>query len=171
MVTGVETAGLVLATFPLVVEGLSHYVKGLQKIRSWRKFRLLLENYARQVKNQQVWYLDTLEQLFDGIVKSDEELAELVKDPAGDHWRKAGCETRLRLRLDHSYDHYMLTLKHMMDALTALAAKVAVLPSGKVGLYSRYYGQPTADKNLTVDLMGRRIGFYSGNKEAEGCAF
>lgn len=81
MVTGVEVAGLALATFPLVISGLSHYVEGLETIRSWRQFRRELRTYSIAFETERVWYLDTLEELLEGIVESNEELASMVADP------------------------------------------------------------------------------------------
>ena len=75
MVTGVETAGLVLAVFPLVVKGMQYYAEGLQTIQYWRRYRRELQNHARRIKTQWVRYLNTIELLFEGIVGSDEELA------------------------------------------------------------------------------------------------
>lgn len=75
MATGVETAGLVLAVFPLVVKGMQYYAEGLQTIQFWRRYRRELQNHARRIKTQWVRYLNTIELLFGGIVGSDEELA------------------------------------------------------------------------------------------------
>jgi uncharacterized protein YeeX (DUF496 family) len=82
-VTGVETAGLVLATFPLVVDGLQHWVRGADSIRRRQKVRRELESYATRLKNQRVTCLDTLEQFLTDIFPSDEELAKMTADPGG----------------------------------------------------------------------------------------
>jgi hypothetical protein len=47
MVTGIETAGLVLAAFPLVVNGLGSYVAGADTLRRWRNERM----YGRELKH------------------------------------------------------------------------------------------------------------------------
>ena len=132
MVTGVETAGLVLASFPLVVNGLTRYVDGVQTIRYWRRFRRELASYARKLENQRVWYLDTLEELFDGIVQSNDELAALVNDPVGPSWKKAGYEKQLRMRLGQSYDHYLDTLADIVATLEDMRDKLGVQAPGKV---------------------------------------
>ena len=38
MATGIETAGLVLAAFPLVVKGLGAYVDGVRMIKYWKRY-------------------------------------------------------------------------------------------------------------------------------------
>lgn len=39
MLTGVETAGLVLASFPLLISALEHYREGFESLKEWWKFR------------------------------------------------------------------------------------------------------------------------------------
>lgn len=137
MVTGVETAGLVLAAFPLVVDGLSHYADGIQTIQYWRRYRRELRDYARKLKSQGVRYQNTLELLFDGIVESEEELAALLKDPAGSLWQGTEYEEGLRSRLDHSYGHFLDVLKNMIETLDAMKARLGIDPSGNVSAPSK----------------------------------
>lgn len=117
MVIGVETAGLVLAAFPLVVSGLTHYVDGLRTINSWRGYRRQLKNYTRILNAHKIHYENTIELLFDGIVESDEELAALMKHPAGDLWREANYDVKLKRRLNRGFDHFFETIKHMDETL------------------------------------------------------
>ena len=102
MVTGIETAGLVLAAFPIVVHGLSRYVEGVETIRYWRRFRRQVADYARKLENQRIRYLDTLEELLDGIVKSNDDLATLINEPTCSAWQDDEYERRLRQRLGHT---------------------------------------------------------------------
>lgn len=132
MATGVETAGLVLASIPLIVDGLGHYVNGLQTIRYWRRYRRELQNYARALGCQRKKFLNTLELLFDGIVETDEELASLVNDPLGASWRREKFKKSLMVRLDHNYEDFLETLQNMHDSLEEIAAKLKLGESGKV---------------------------------------
>lgn len=132
MVTGVETSGMVLAAFPLIVDGLGHYVNGLRTIEYWRRYHRELNNYVRRIKSQKVQYINTLELLFDGIVESEEELAVLVNDPVGISWQNEKHERRLGRRLDHCYKHFLDILKSMIETLKATGAKLGIDSSGKV---------------------------------------
>lgn len=104
-------------------------------------------------------YLDTLELLFDGIVGSEEELAVLVKDPAGVSWQEAKYESGLRSRLDHSYDHFLEILKHMVGTLEELAAKLKIDPSGNVKSPGKNVGKLRKLTTFDVDHMGPTL-FY-----------
>ena len=134
MVTGVETAGLVLAGFPLAMDGLGYMLKGLQAADFWRKYRRELNNYHRMLGCQRIFYLNTLEQLLDGIIEADEELGELVSDPRRASWWKPDYEKRLRVRLDRSYDQYFDVLEHMVDTLEDVREELGVPTTGTVGL-------------------------------------
>ena len=117
MVTGVETAGLVLAAFPIIVKGLTSYIDGLQKIDQWRMYRRELEGYSRRIKTQKTIYINTLELLFEGLLQSDEERAQLINDPKGYLWRNKGYFEQVAHRLDHAYENFLDVLSNMMQTL------------------------------------------------------
>jgi hypothetical protein len=60
---------------------------------------------------QRVIYLNTLEELFTGIVYSDAERALLINDPSGPTWKRKEYETLLHERLGQSYHAYLATVK------------------------------------------------------------
>lgn len=132
MASGIEIAGLVLAAFPLVVKGLGSYVQGVETIRLWRRYRRQLADYQRQIETQRIWYLDTLEELLDGIVCSDEEVVSLIADPGGTAWQKPEYDARLRTRLDHSYGPYITTIRNLLDSLETIEEKLGLDASGKI---------------------------------------
>lgn len=136
MVTGVETAGLVLATFPIVVSGLSHFAEGVDTIKSWRRYRRQLTNYARTLEAEYVIYRNTVEELLDGIIHSDEELNMLLEDPGGLCWQKPQYEDQLRRRLDHSYPSYLVTMTDILTAVQAVQKKLGLGDSGKVRAFN-----------------------------------
>jgi len=55
MVTGIETAGLVLGAFPLVIEGLKVYASGGRTIQGYR----LLHQFCRDLEIEQVKFENT----------------------------------------------------------------------------------------------------------------
>ena len=57
----------------------------------------------------------------------------LVNDPGGKLWREPKYEGSLRLRLDHSYEHFLAILETMIETLRAMAAKLGMDVSGEVG--------------------------------------
>ena len=135
MVTGVETAGLVLAAFPLVVNGLGSYVAGANTLRRWRNERMYgreLKHLQRQLETQRVIYLNTLEDLFTGIVYSDADRALLISDPSGPTWKRKEYEALLHERLGQSYNAYLATVNELRESITLLKEKTCLNASERV---------------------------------------
>ena len=134
MATGIELAGLALATFPLVVDGLTHYVNGLHAIREWRRFRRELSQYSNAFETQRIWYLDTLELLLDGIIDSKDDLASMIQDPGHALWHTHEYESRLRTRLDRSFDLFFRLLREVVDRLEDFGRRSGLGSEGNVGI-------------------------------------
>ncbi len=138
--SGFEVAGVVLAVFPIAVDGLEHFIEGIQTIKYWRRYRVKLQDYAGMMRSARVFYLDTLEELLNGIVQSDEEMAALMADPGGPAWKEPGYEEQLKQRLTRSFDAYLWQLKRLNELLSKLCEKLGVDTAGKVGC-SRFFCQ------------------------------
>lgn len=131
--SGIEVAGIALAVFPIIIDGISHFVNGVEKIKYWRRYRIKLQGYATAIEAQRVCYLDTLEGLFADIVESEEDLNILMSNPGGPAWQSPNYDARLHQRLDRSYNVYLSTLRDMVENLTTMCHKLGVDQRGKVG--------------------------------------
>lgn len=132
--SGFEIAGLVLAVFPIVVSGLSHFSEGIETIKAWKGYRRELAKYSRTLETERNLYLNTVERLFEGIIESNDELDELLEDPAGAFSQKPHYEEELRNRLGRSYDNYLLVMTDMLEALKRLRMELGIDEQGKVGI-------------------------------------
>lgn len=133
--SGFEVAGLVLAVFPIVVRGLQQVTDGVETIKSWKRYRRELGKYSRVLETQRIVYLNTIEGLFEGIIQSNEaneELEELMENPAIALSDKPQYEESLRNRLGRSYDNYLLIMKDMLEALRKLRKELGIDEQGKV---------------------------------------
>lgn len=126
MATGIEVLGLTLAVFPVVVEGLKGLKEVIDTVKSFKSYRYELANYLRIIKTARVYFLDTIEDLLDGIVETQDELDQLRKDPGGTAWDKPHYEERLRKRLDHDYDIYLENMHIMEKALQTMRDKLGL---------------------------------------------
>jgi len=59
MVTGIETAGLVLAAFPVVLEGLKYYIDCTKQVKDIRRHRVVLNRFMRDIKTEMTIFEDT----------------------------------------------------------------------------------------------------------------
>ncbi len=126
MLTGVETAGLVLAAFPLVLDGLNHWLEGVHKVKRWRRIHRQLKNYKIRLQSQRVTYQNTLELLLVGIVQTGEDTAAMLAEPGGEVWKKAEYDYLLRTRLDRAYDTFFETLELMVTTLSEIEKKLGM---------------------------------------------
>ena len=134
MITGVETAGLVLGIFPIVLKGLSQFIEGLETMKDMQQFRRLLDKYREDLSHERHIFGLTLQQLFicSKIAKTEREMYELLDNPYSDDWKAPKYDEALRLFLDKSYDVYMNTVTSLWHSLESLYRKLLIElePSG-----------------------------------------
>ena len=146
-------AGITLAVFPILVDGMVRFVDGIQTIKYWRRYRVRLQEYADIIGTQGVYYQDTLEELLTGIVQSEDEIKDLMTEPRGAIWKKPEYEDKLRQRLGRSHAVYMSMSDKMVNALYTMCEKLGIDSSGKVGTKSyslRYSGRETEYRSSTA---------------------
>lgn len=128
MVTGVEAAGIILAILPLVVNQLDAYVQGLETIKTFRtkRYRRELESYLTRLGTQQAIFLNTLEHLLEDVADSDDEVRDLIGNPAGTSWQDPVFQERLRKRLGRDHDIYIKTMTMLSGILQNLSDKLGL---------------------------------------------
>lgn len=127
MVTGVETAGLVLASFPLVVSGIDAYRNGLKPLRRWWKYRTQVLNLYNAVTSQQLLFKNNIERLLDPIVTSDAQMQMLLNCPnmANSEWHN--LTENLKRRLASSYRPYLDTVLRISKTLEKLKTHLGIV--------------------------------------------
>ncbi|KAG8529092.1 uncharacterized protein KY384_005727 [Bacidia gigantensis] len=148
--SGFEVAGVALGAFPIAIGALNHFLEGVQTIKYWRRYRIKLSDYASVMETHRVYYLDTLDELLQDIVPS-EEMEELMSQPGGVMWKDPRYEQRLKQRLGRSYHAYIRTLAKMHAALNGLCEKLGVDMAGKV-LWEDYSVVEREMKRIKVTL-------------------
>ncbi len=126
MITGVETAGLVLAIFPLLVSALEHYQEGFERLNDWWKFRTEFLGFMHVIGRQAILFDENLEELLSPIITSDAEMDTLLRDPTGPLWRRAELEKKLKGRLPKSYEAYRSTIDDMRETMDLLQKKLGI---------------------------------------------
>ena len=95
MITGIETAGLVLAAFPLMLQLFDVYKRGLQPIRAWWTFYLVLPQILNQMKIQEILYSRVLSKLLQRVIHSHEEVKALCDNPSSQKWKSSNLDLAL----------------------------------------------------------------------------
>ncbi|KAI4100086.1 MAG: hypothetical protein LQ339_005608 [Xanthoria mediterranea] len=130
--SGIEVAGLALAVFPILINGLNHVVAGIESVKRWKRYRFKLKDYADILESASVYFLDTLDELLSDIVDSDVELSILLANPGGSPWKEKAYDERLRRRLDRSYNSYLKTVSRLVQALQGMCERLGVDKAGSV---------------------------------------
>ena len=133
MVTGVETAGIILGSIPLIISALEHYAEGVGTIEKWWRYKRELASLKRILGAEYDRFLNTLEELLSGLV-SDAALASLLLAPGGPGWADAELNRKLQTRLRNSYNSYLDTVNDLNEVVSILKSKLELDPNGKACL-------------------------------------
>lgn len=131
MVTGVETAGLVLGSIPLLIAALENYeniVRPTREFSSWRKYRrkLVQELYI-------LWTsYDSAILILLKPVADINDIAVMVEDPLCGLWTTGPIANSLRDKLGLLYNPLMLTIGEIAEILSGIAAHLSIQGSQQV---------------------------------------
>jgi hypothetical protein len=130
--SGVETAGVLLGVFPLVLSAIEKYnvaIGAAKNSSSRRQLHLL----RQQVRIQHTILENTTYQLLDGIV--DDRAREALQDPSSALWRDPEIESALKNALGQAYDAFLDLFQRMVPLLRNLMDEIDKVRSGNEDLF------------------------------------
>lgn len=155
MATGIEIAGLALAAFPIVIDGLARFIEGVRLIKTWRTFRRELAGYEYSLRSARAFFQNTLEELLEGIA-TQEDIMTLQKGPDGVTMLGLEYESQLKVRLDHDYHNCLEAMTRILSAIEALRRKLDLDATGKVRIpIVVEVGLSSLQSDTCVDHVGR----------------
>jgi len=125
ILTGVETAGLVLAVLPLFIPALEHDNDSLDLIREFIGYDSQLSIQIKKLRNQRIHCEPTLRLLLCPIADLD-RVAAMTAGPNGELWNHDEMQTRLEERLQKSYHTYHETIMHMEKIMKRLVTDIKI---------------------------------------------
>ena len=128
--SGIEVAGLVLGTIPLIAAGLETYIQGVATIRRYLKYKNELKSLLRALTTEYDIFRNSCEELLEGLVQT-RTMALLLQDPGGDPWKDPMLEKKLRIRLQGAYTGYLETVDDMNSVVEEFKRRLK-LKDGKV---------------------------------------
>ena len=131
MASGIEIAGLVLGSIPLLVSALEHYAEGVETIERWWRYQRELAAIKRMLKAEQVVFQGTCERLLTGLVTAS-ELDDLLDNAGGEGWKDKELDRGLQRRLGRAYASYTECVENMASVIKELKEKLELSPEGKV---------------------------------------
>ncbi|KAI1614003.1 hypothetical protein EDD36DRAFT_212273 [Exophiala viscosa] len=126
MITGIETAGLVLAILPLIVNQLDAYIQGIETLKGFKtkRYRRRIQDYSTRLGTQRVILLNTLELSLEGIVEYEEDVAKLVENPRESLWGVSLFQKKLARKLGRSHDVFIRTMTELSAATEELSTNL-----------------------------------------------
>ncbi|KAK5006941.1 hypothetical protein LTR28_005871 [Elasticomyces elasticus] len=125
--TGVEIAGLLLGSFPVLISALEHYNETRNVLEQWWEIKRQYKKCRRSIELHQLLYLCNLERFLLPIIVSDEEIKELVSAPLGSRWKDPELEKTLQSRLPpRAYNVYLETITEMNEVMRDLQKELGL---------------------------------------------
>lgn len=108
----------------LMALGIESYNEGLDPIKSFVRWEKMLPQFIRKLRNQHVHYAQTIRILLEPIT-SEAELAEMMADPGSSKlWKGKQMVTKLKDRLQESYEAYHATIVDIERITKKIASKL-----------------------------------------------
>ncbi|PPJ54646.1 hypothetical protein CBER1_07654 [Cercospora berteroae] len=128
--SGIEIAGLVLATIPLAISGLEHYADGVGTIRKLGHIREHFHYLRTDLEVEQVIFMNTLETLLSDTL-GPQICNHLLTQLGGSSWYDSDVDRRLREGLQRSYDVFFKSVQRIEEALRDLMEALQLDGNGK----------------------------------------
>ncbi|PPJ50449.1 hypothetical protein CBER1_05566 [Cercospora berteroae] len=130
--SGIEIAGLVLASIPLLVSALEHHSDGVQTIRKIRHSSKGFLRLKRILETENDIFLNSIELLLKDDV-DDHVLATMLQYPGSKDvgWKDVKLDARLRERLGRSYSIYFEAVDALANDIRSFADAIQLNDSGK----------------------------------------
>ena len=128
--SGIETAGLVLAAIPLFIAAAEHYRDGLGTIHKFFRKERILELYIDELNLQDTYPRLHLQRLLGDTEISAAVQEKLASDPAGPEWQRADVKKELEGNLGRAYEPFTRILERMTTVLVGQIKKDDTLHSG-----------------------------------------
>jgi hypothetical protein len=127
MASGIEAAGLVLGSIPLILAGLQFYAEGISMTKRYFRYREEVNSLLVELRAENTLYTNSINMLLNGVVKQKE-----IANPGGDHWKNRDFDSKLRKRLGTSYSPYLDSINHLVTITERYKEKLKLNSSGKV---------------------------------------
>lgn len=131
MATGVEIAGLVLGSIPLILAGLEFYANGIAVTKRYWRYREEFKSLLVELRTEHTMCINSINMLLIGVVKQ-KEMEDFLKYPYGDRWKDERFERKLKTRLGPTYESYTDTITQMRIVTDMFKQRLKLDLSGKV---------------------------------------
>lgn len=131
MVTGVETAGLVLGAIPLIISALEHYDDFAAPTKAFIHWKQNLQRLIQELYVIHVSYDQAIRLLLKPFARLEDQIT-MVEDPRSDLWTKGDIADNLRDKLGLVYSPFIFTVNEVSEILVEIASCLNIPGSQQV---------------------------------------
>lgn len=128
--SGIEIAGLVLGSFPILLNCLEYYREGFEPLEEWWNFRTHFIAFVDDISHQMMRYNENMIRLLDPIIVDNESLTTLIRNPTDSRWTDGSLDVQLQLRLSNQHSRFLRIVKRMEDVVRDLKKLLRIKESG-----------------------------------------
>ncbi|MCJ1271276.1 hypothetical protein MMC22_011176 [Lobaria immixta] len=127
--SGIEVAGLVLGSFPILMSCLESYRKGFEPLEEWWNFRTHFITFVDEIRHQEMIYNENMTRLLDPIIADNDSLTALVRNAKEPRWTDGSLNVPLEIRLASEYERFLRIVERMEEVMESLKKLLQVKDS------------------------------------------
>ena len=154
MVTGVETAGVILGAIPLLIAALEHYPDMIRPTREFIRWRVHKRRLLQELYNLQASFHQAMDILLQPLTAPD-ELTAMIEDPRSELWISGPIAEDLRDALGPTYTPLLMTIQDIDEILTSIVEHLNIEGLQQVWVHSLWQALAClADKSDNRETYG-----------------
>ncbi|KAK2688454.1 hypothetical protein QWA68_012444 [Fusarium oxysporum] len=114
--SGLEVAGIVLSSIPLLIIALEKYTEGLSTLHRWRKYKRELQSLIRNLETERIKLQNFCEKLLLDLVPHY-NIEALIDNPMEDLWREEETLKKVQFRLGKGFKVFQDTTNDLRATL------------------------------------------------------
>ena len=114
---GIEIAGLVLGSFPILLKCLDCYRQVFETLEDWWNFRTHFIAFVDDIRHQMMRYNENIIQLLDPMFSDNDSLIALVRNARDPRWTDGSLDILLEQRLASEYGRVVRIIKRMEEVM------------------------------------------------------
>ena len=118
--SGIEIAGLVLGSFPIMLNCLDYYRQGFEPLEEWWNFREHFIAFVDDIGHQMMRYNENMLRLLDPIIVESDSLTALVQNAKDPRWTDGSLTHPLEQRLASEHERFLRIIQRMEEEIKDL---------------------------------------------------
>ena len=137
--SGFEIAGLLLGSFPIILNCLDYYREGFEPLEEWWYFRTHFITFVDGINHQMMRYNGNMTRLLDPVIVDNDSLITLVQNATDPRWTDGSLTHPLEQRLASELERFLRIIQRMQEEISGLKRLLGI-KDGEVRLEhkSRY---------------------------------